>query len=156
MVLLWKCGWVPLPKANCHSNCRNVNPLSRPTMESVSTVQDDRWVNTTCPHCGNPAPMKPILCHSGRFLLVLPALLRSAQRWVSGIQRSTGLLVPGWLVQSAVWNRTTLHLLYSRFWHKFPVWSQVVSNRNHTQNVPAMAWFWVKTREDELNPAAAL
>ena len=114
-----KCGWVPLPEEQL--------PLLLPEVESYELTDDGEsplskmtdWVNTTCPKCGGPAqretdtmPQWAGSCwyflrymdpHNDKALASKEALeYWSPVDWYNG-----GM------------EHTTLHLLYSRFWHKF-------------------------------------
>ena len=114
-----KCGWVPLPEDQL--------PLLLPEVDSYEPTDNGEsplapmtdWVNTTCPHCGGPAqretdPMPQWAGSSWYFLrymdphndkaLASPEALKywGQVDWYNG-----GM------------EHTTLHLLYSRFWHKF-------------------------------------
>ena len=114
-----KCGWVPLPEDQL--------PLLLPEVESYELTDDGEsplskmtdWVNTTCPKCGGPArretdtmPQWAGSCwyflrymdpHNDKALASKEALeYWSPVDWYNG-----GM------------EHTTLHLLYSRFWHKF-------------------------------------
>ena len=114
-----KCGWVPLPEDEL--------PLLLPEVESYELTDDGEsplskmtdWVNTTCPCCGGPAkretdtmPQWAGSCwyflrymdpHNDKALASKEALeYWSPVDWYNG-----GM------------EHTTLHLLYSRFWHKF-------------------------------------
>ena len=114
-----KCGWVPLPEDQL--------PLLLPEVDSYEPTDNGEsplapmtdWVNTTCPHCGGPAQretdtMPQWAGSSGYFLrdldphndkaLASPEALKywGQVDWYNG-----GM------------EHTTLHLLYSRFWHKF-------------------------------------
>jgi leucyl-tRNA synthetase len=110
---------VPLPESEL--------PLKLPMVESYEPTDTGEsplakltdWVNTTCPKCGGAAKARD-RHHAavGRLLMVLPALLRPAQQRVPCLQGSPRLL------EAVDWynggmEHTTLHLLYSRFWHKF-------------------------------------
>ena len=114
-----KCGNVPVPEDQL--------PLELPEVESYQPTGTgesplaaiDEWVNTTCPCCGGPAKretntMPQWAGSSWYFLrymdphndkaLASPEALKywSPVDWYNG-----GM------------EHTTLHLLYSRFWHKF-------------------------------------
>ena len=119
MVYCEKCGWVPLPEDQL--------PLVLPDVESYEPTDDGEsplskmtdWVNTTCPHCGGPAKretdtmpqwagsswyfLRYMDPHNDKALASKEALdYWSPVDWYNG-----GM------------EHTTLHLLYSRFWHKF-------------------------------------
>jgi len=114
-----KCGFVPLPE--------NELPLLLPEVESYEPTDTGEsplskmtdWVNTTCPHCGGPAKREtdtmPQWAGSSWYYL----------RYMSPDYKD-GVVDPE---KIKYWNQvdwynggmehTTLHLLYSRFWHKF-------------------------------------
>ncbi len=114
-----KCGWVPLPEDQL--------PLLLPEVESYEPTDNGEsplaamtdWVNTTCPCCGGPAQretdtmpqwagsswyfLRYMDPHNDKALASPEALKYWGQvDWYNG-----GM------------EHTTLHLLYSRFWHKF-------------------------------------
>ena len=114
-----KCGWVPLPEEQL--------PLLLPEVSSyeptdngespLATMTD--WVNTTCPCCGGPAQREtdtmPQWAGSSRYFLRYmdphndKALAsQEALRYWGQVDWYNGGM-----------EHTTLHLLYSRFWHKF-------------------------------------
>ncbi len=113
------CGWVPLPETEL--------PLLLPEVESYEVTDTGEsplakmtdWVNTTCPKCGAPAQretdtmpqwagsswyfLRYMDPHNDKALASKEALdYWSPVDWYNG-----GM------------EHTTLHLLYSRFWHKF-------------------------------------
>ena len=114
-----KCGWVPIPESEL--------PLRLPEVDSYEPTDDGEsplapmtdWVNTTCPCCGGPAKretdtmpqwagsswyfLRYMDPHNDKELASKEALNYWGQvDWYNG-----GM------------EHTTLHLLYSRFWHKF-------------------------------------
>ncbi|MCI8399940.1 MAG: leucine--tRNA ligase [Oscillibacter sp.] len=114
-----KCGWVPLPESEL--------PLLLPEVESYEVTDTGEsplakmtdWVNTTCPHCGGPAQretdtMPQWAGSSWYFLRYMDphndeALAsKEALDYWSPVDWYNGGM-----------EHTTLHLLYSRFWHKF-------------------------------------
>ena len=119
MVWCDKCGWQPIPEDQL--------PLLLPEVESYEPTDDGEspiskmtdWVNTTCPCCGGPAKretdtmpqwagsswyfLRYMDPHNDKALASKEALdYWSPVDWYNG-----GM------------EHTTLHLLYSRFWHKF-------------------------------------
>ncbi len=119
MVYCEKCGWVPLPESEL--------PLLLPEVENYETTDNGEsplahmtdWVNTTCPHCGDKArretdTMPQWAGSSWYFLRYMdphnPNALASkeAMDYWSPVDWYNGGM-----------EHTTLHLLYSRFWHKF-------------------------------------
>ena len=119
MVYCEKCGWQPLPEDQL--------PLLLPDVESYEPTDDGEsplskmteWVKTACPCCGGEARretdtmpqwagsswyfLRYMDPHNGKALASGEALdYWSPVDWYNG-----GM------------EHTTLHLLYSRFWHKF-------------------------------------
>ena len=114
-----KCGWVPLPESEL--------PLLLPEVDSYEVTDTGEsplskmtdWVNTTCPCCGGPAQretdtMPQWAGSSWYFLRYMDphndqALAsKEALEYWSPVDWYNGGM-----------EHTTLHLLYSRFWHKF-------------------------------------
>ncbi|RKJ76237.1 leucine--tRNA ligase [Butyricicoccus sp. 1XD8-22] len=119
LVYCEKCGWVPLPEDQL--------PLTLPEVDSYEPTETGEsplakmtdWVNTTCPHCGAPAKretdtMPQWAGSSWYFLRYMDphndkALAsKEALEYWSPVDWYNGGM-----------EHTTLHLLYSRFWHKF-------------------------------------
>ncbi|MCI9562698.1 MAG: leucine--tRNA ligase, partial [Oscillospiraceae bacterium] len=119
MVYCEKCGWQPLPESEL--------PLLLPEVESYEPTDDGEspiskmtsWVNTACPCCGGSArretdTMPQWAGSSWYFLRYMDphndkALAsREALAYWSPVDWYNGGM-----------EHTTLHLLYSRFWHKF-------------------------------------
>ena len=114
-----KCGWVPLPEEQL--------PLVLPQVESYEPTDDGEsplskmtdWVNTTCPCCGGPAKretdtMPQWAGSSWYFLRYMDPhndkelVSKEAEEYWGPVDWYNGGM-----------EHTTLHLLYSRFWHKF-------------------------------------
>ncbi|MFY9613098.1 MAG: leucine--tRNA ligase [Tissierellaceae bacterium] len=114
-----ECGWVPVPEEDLPvllPDVENYEPTD--TGESpLATI--DEWVNTTCPTCGKPAhretdTMPNWAGSSWYFLRYLDpqndkefASREAIDYWMNVDWYNGGM------------EHTTLHLLYSRFWHKF-------------------------------------
>ena len=119
LVYCEKCGWVPLPESEL--------PLRLPDVKSYETTDNgesplahmDEWVNTSCPHCGGPAR---------RETDTMPQWAGSSWYYLRYMDPHNKEKLVG---EDAIkyWHQvdwynggmehTTLHLLYSRFWHKF-------------------------------------
>ena len=128
MVYCEKCGYVPIDESEL--------PLTLPNVESfeptdngespLSTMTD--WVNTTCPHCGGKAKREtdtmPQWAGSSWYFLRYCdphndkelASKEALEYWMPVDWYNGGM------------EHTTLHLLYSRFWHRFLYDIGVVSN----------------------------
>lgn len=113
-----KCGWVPVPEEEL--------PLRLPEVESYEPTENGEsplakmtdWVNTTCPHCGGKAKREtdtmPQWAGSSWYFLRYTdphndkalASPEALKYWLPVDWYNGGM------------EHTTLHLLYSRFWHK--------------------------------------
>lgn len=114
-----KCGWVPLGEDQL--------PLLLPETDNFVPTEDGAsplahltdWINTTCPCCGGPAQREtdtmPQWAGSSWYFLRYtdphnPDALagkKALEYWTPVDWYNGGM------------EHTTLHLLYSRFWHKF-------------------------------------
>ncbi|MCI8310431.1 MAG: leucine--tRNA ligase [Clostridia bacterium] len=119
MVYCEECGWVPIPEEEL--------PLTLPEIEDYEPGENgesplaklDSWINTVCPHCGKPAKretdtMPQWAGSSWYFLRYMDphndkefASKEALEYWGPVDWYNGGM------------EHTTLHLLYSRFWHKF-------------------------------------
>ena len=119
VVICEKCGFVPLPESEL--------PLVLPEVENYETTDTGEspldhiteWVTTTCPHCGGPAKREtdtmPQWAGSSWYFLryadpnnsTALASKEALEYWTPVDWYNGGM------------EHTTLHLLYSRFWHKF-------------------------------------
>lgn len=114
-----KCGWVPVPESELPVLLPDVENYE-PTDTGESPLANIReWVETTCPKCGGPAEretdtmpqwagsswyfLRYIDPHNDKELASKEAL----EYWLPVDWYNGGM------------EHTTLHLLYSRFWHKF-------------------------------------
>ena len=113
------CGYVPLDESEL--------PLRLPEVDSYEPTSDgdsplaamDDWVNVTCPKCGRPAKREtdtmPQWAGSSWYFLrycdphndQALASKEALEYWMPVDWYNGGM------------EHTTLHLLYSRFWHKF-------------------------------------
>ncbi len=114
-----KCGYVPLPEEEL--------PLLLPDVESYMPTDNGEsplaamtdWVNTTCPCCGGPAKREtdtmPQWAGSSWYFLRYTdphndkalASPEALKYWMPVDWYNGGM------------EHTTLHMLYSRFWHRF-------------------------------------
>ena len=114
-----KCGYVPIDESEL--------PLLLPEVESYMPTDNGEsplaamtdWVNTTCPYCGGPAKREtdtmPQWAGSSWYFLRYTdphndkalASPEALKYWLPVDWYNGGM------------EHTTLHLLYSRFWHKF-------------------------------------
>lgn len=114
-----KCGYVPIPESEL--------PLTLPEVESYMPTDTgesplatlDSFINTTCPHCGGYAKREtdtmPQWAGSSWYFMRycdphnndMLASKEALNYWLPVDWYNGGM------------EHTTLHLLYSRFWHKF-------------------------------------
>lgn len=114
-----KCGWVPVPEDQLPLTLPEVdNYMPTDNGESpLANIKD--WVNTTCPKCGGPAEretdtMPQWAGSSWYFLRYIDP--HNDKEFASKEELEYWLPVDWY---NGGMEHTTLHLLYSRFWHKF-------------------------------------
>ena len=114
-----KCGWVALPESEL--------PLKLPEVESYMPTDNgesplatlESFINTTCPCCGGPAKretdtMPQWAGSSWYFLRYCDPHNKDA---IASKEALDYWMPVDWY--NGGMEHTTLHLLYSRFWHKF-------------------------------------
>ncbi len=119
LVYCEKCGWVTIPESEL--------PLELPELDTFEPGENGEsplakateWINTTCPHCGGAAKREtdtmPQWAGSSWYFLRYTdphnsealASKEALDYWTPVDWYNGGM------------EHTTLHLLYSRFWHKF-------------------------------------
>ena len=119
MVYCEKCGWVPIPEEELPLKLPDVEDYEPGENGESPLAKHEEWINTTCPHCAGKARretdtmpqwagsswyyLRYMDPHNDKALASKEALeYWSPVDWYNG-----GM------------EHTTLHLLYSRFWHKF-------------------------------------
>ena len=114
-----KCGYVPLPESELPLVLPNVDSYEPTDNGESPLAKMTDWVNTTCPHCGGPAKREtdtmPQWAGSSWYFLRYCdphndkelASKEALEYWCPVDWDNGGM------------EHTTLHLLYSRFWHKF-------------------------------------
>ncbi len=114
-----KCGYVPLPESELPLRLPDVKSYEpTDTGESPLAHMTD-WVTTTCPHCGGEAKretdtMPQWAGSSWYFLRYIDPHNDNALASEEALKYWTPV---DWY--NGGMEHTTLHLLYSRFWHKF-------------------------------------
>ncbi len=114
-----KCGWVPVPESEL--------PLVLPELDTFEPGENGEsplakaydWINTTCPCCGGKAvretdTMPQWAGSSWYFLRYMDAHNKDALASKEALDYWNQV---DWY--NGGMEHTTLHLLYSRFWHKF-------------------------------------
>ncbi|MBE6891852.1 MAG: leucine--tRNA ligase [Ruminococcaceae bacterium] len=119
VVFCEKCGCVALPESELPLRLPDLENFEQTdTGESPLSKLDD-WVNTTCPCCGGPAKretdtMPQWAGSSWYFLRYIDPTNNDA---LASEEALKYWLPVDWY--NGGMEHTTLHLLYSRFWHKF-------------------------------------
>ena len=153
------CGWVPLPYDQL--------PLRLPEVENYEPTDDGEspiskmtdWVNTTCPKCGAAArretdTMPQWAGSSWYFLRYIDphndnefAAMEELKYWLPVDWYNGGM------------EHTTLHLLYSRFWHRFlydigvvPTKEPYMKRTSHGMILGANGEKMSKSRGNVVNP----
>ncbi len=119
MVYCEKCGWVPVPEDQLPVRLPEVEHYEpTDTGESPLSVIDD-WVNTTCPHCGGPARRETDTMPqwAGSSWYFLRYIDPHNDKCIADPDKLKYWLPVDWY--NGGMEHTTLHLLYSRFWHRF-------------------------------------
>ena len=119
MVKCEKCGWVPLSEEEL--------PLRLPDVESYMPTDNgesplstlESFINTTCPHCGGPAKRETDTMPqwAGSSWYFLRYCDPTNKECLASPEALKYWLPVDWY--NGGMEHTTLHLLYSRFWHKF-------------------------------------
>ncbi len=114
-----KCGYVPLDESEL--------PLLLPEVESYEPTDNGEsplaamtdWVNTTCPHCGGPAKRETDTMPqwAGSSWYFLRYTDPHNEKALAGKEALEYWMPVDWY--NGGMEHTTLHLLYSRFWHRF-------------------------------------
>lgn len=113
------CGFVPVPEDQLPVMLPEVEHYEPTDTGESPLAKIDWWVNTTCPRCGKPAKREtdtmPNWAGSSWYFLRYTdphndkefASMDKLKYWLPVDWYNGGM------------EHTTLHLLYSRFWHKF-------------------------------------
>ena len=114
-----KCGYVPLPESEL--------PLELPEVESYMPTDNGEsplakmtdWVRTTCPKCGGPAERETDTMPqwAGSSWYFLRYIDPENEKELAGREALDYWMPVDWY--NGGMEHTTLHLLYSRFWHRF-------------------------------------
>ena len=119
MVYCEDCGWVPIDEKDLPLKLPEVKEFEPGENGESPLAKQTDWINTTCPHCGKPAKREtdtmPQWAGSSWYYLRYmdphndkELASKEALKYWSPVDWYNGGM-----------EHTTLHLLYSRFWHKF-------------------------------------
>lgn len=130
-----KCGYVPLPE--------NQLPLELPEVKKYAPAKTGEsplanikeWVNTTCPQCGGPAKRETNTMPqwAGSSWYYLRYLDPKNDQTMADKNKIDYWLPVNHYIGGA--EHAVLHLLYSRFWHKFLYDLGVVSTKEPFQKL---------------------
>ncbi len=113
------CGWVPIPESELPLKLPAVDDFKPADDGSSALAKATDWIHTTCPKCGRPAEREidtmPNWAGSSWYYMrycdphnkECLADKKALDYWLPVDWYNGGM------------EHTTLHLLYSRFWHKF-------------------------------------
>ena len=119
MVYCPHCGWQPLPESELPLRLPEITDFEPGPEGESPLARHQEWVNTTCPQCGGAAKREtdtmPQWAGSSWYFLrymdphcaTAPVSKEAVEYWGPVDWYNGGM------------EHTTLHLLYSRFWHKF-------------------------------------
>ena len=113
------CGWVPVPEDQLPLELPEVENYE-PTDNGQSPLSEvDEWVHTTCPKCGKPAMRETDTMPqwAGSSWYYLRYTDPHNDEALASKEALEYFMPVDWY--NGGMEHTTLHLLYSRFWHKF-------------------------------------
>lgn len=119
MIHCEKCGWVPVPEKDLPVKLPNVKKYEPTDTGESPLAAISKWVNTKCPNCK---------CKAVRETDTMPNWAGSSWYYLRYVdpknkkafadKKKIEMWTPvDWY--NGGMEHTTLHLLYSRFWHKF-------------------------------------
>ena len=133
MVYCEDCGWVPVPESEL--------PLVLPEIEDYEPgengesplAKQTEWIKTKCPHCGKDAKRETDTMPqwAGSSLYFLRYMDPTNDEALASKEALDYWGPVDWY--NGGMEHTTLHLLYSRFWHKFLYDIGVVSTKEPYQ-----------------------
>ncbi len=119
MVWCQHCGWVPLPEDKLPLELPYIEDFE-PTAEGDSPLaRHEEWVQTTCPKCGGPARRETDTMPqwAGSSWYFLRYCDPHNDKALASPEALAYWMPVDWY--NGGMEHTTLHMLYSRFWHKF-------------------------------------
>ena len=119
MVYCEDCGWVPIPEEELPLKLPDIEDYEPGENGESPLAKQTEWIKTKCPHCGKPArretdTMPQWAGSSWYFLRYMDPHNDKALASKEAIEYWSPI---DWY--NGGMEHTTLHLLYSRFWHKF-------------------------------------
>ncbi len=119
LVYCEKCGWVPVPESELPLELPEIDTFEPGENGESPLAKATEWIKTTCPHCGGEAKretdtMPQWAGSSWYFLRYMDPHNNEALASKEALEYWSPI---DWY--NGGMEHTTLHLLYSRFWHKF-------------------------------------
>ena len=119
MVYCEDCGWVPIPEEELPLVLPDIKDYEPGENGESPLAKQTEWIKTKCPHCGKPAKretdtMPQWAGSSWYFLRYMDPHNNNALASKEALEYWSPI---DWY--NGGMEHTTLHLLYSRFWHKF-------------------------------------
>ena len=119
LVYCEKCGWVPVPESELPLKLPEIKSYEQTETGDSPLAKLTEWISTSCPKCGGSAKretdtMPQWAGSSWYFLRYIDPHNENA---LASREALDYWLPVDWY--NGGMEHTTLHLLYSRFWHKF-------------------------------------
>ncbi|MDD3400803.1 MAG: leucine--tRNA ligase [Eubacteriales bacterium] len=113
------CGWVPIPESELPLRLPDLTDFTPADDGSSALVRATEWLHTTCPKCGAPAmrEMDTMPNWAGSSWYFLRYCDPSNDKEFASKEALDYWMPVDWY--NGGMEHVTLHLLYSRFWHRF-------------------------------------
>ncbi len=113
------CGWVPVPESELPLQLPDTKNFEPGESGESPLIKIRDWVETTCPKCGGKAERETDTMPqwAGSSWYFLRYIDPNNSDFLAGMEELKYWLPIDWY--NGGMEHTTLHLLYSRFWHKF-------------------------------------
>ncbi|MFH0814511.1 MAG: leucine--tRNA ligase [Candidatus Falkowbacteria bacterium] len=123
LIFCEKCGWVAVPEDELPVELPKVKKYEPTETGESPLAAIEKWVKTKCPKCGSVArretdTMPNWAGSSWYYLAYLIGKMTKSQFPMTNYGKEFKYWLPVDLYNGGM-EHTTLHLLYSRFWHKF-------------------------------------
>ena len=118
MVYCEDCGWVPVDEKDLPVKLPEIESYTPTATGESPLAKIDEFVNTTCPHCGKPAKRETDTMPqwAGSSWYYLRYADPHNDKALASKEALDYFTPVDWY--NGGMEHTTLHLLYSRFWHK--------------------------------------
>ena len=119
MVYCEDCGWVPVDEKDLPLKLPDIKEFEPGENGESPLAKQTDWINTTCPKCGKPAKRETDTMPqwAGSSWYYLRYIDPHNNKEIASPEALKYWLPVDWY--NGGMEHTTLHLLYSRFWHKF-------------------------------------